>query len=88
MRLAYGPDVPAPLLEMVEFHARGIGLPLHLLEKVGASVECAERFVLAAERGAGMAFAMHLCYGEPFDALLCVPAQTAQEAELARLVRR
>lgn len=75
--LAYGPDVPAALLEVVEHHARGIGLPLHLLELVGGSLDRAEGFVLAAEKGLGLAFAMNLCYGDPFDALLA-PAPEAQ----------
>jgi hypothetical protein len=78
VRLAYGPDVPPALLDQVEHHARGIGLPLHLLEKMGASVEAAERFIVAAERGLGMALAMNEVYGQPFDELLEVTPATLE----------
>lgn len=70
VRLAYGPDVPPALLELVEFHARNIGLPLHLLELMGKAEETAEAFIVAAEQGLGLAFAMNACYGQPFEALL------------------
>lgn len=77
VRLAYGPDVPRGLLDLVEHHGRQLGLPLHLLELMGQSQEQAERFIVAAERGLGLAFAMNRCYGEPFEALLEVPVQVA-----------
>ncbi|HEV8358879.1 MAG TPA: hypothetical protein VGR28_00335 [Candidatus Thermoplasmatota archaeon] len=70
VKLAYGPDVPGAVIDIVEFHARNLGLPLHLLEMMGSNLDRAEQFVLAAERGLGMAFAMTACYGQPFDALL------------------
>lgn len=75
VRLAYGPDVPAGLLELVEFHGKQAGLPLHLLELMGRTQDQAERFILAAEKGLGIAYAMNACYGEPFEALLEVPVQ-------------
>lgn len=89
MRLAYGPDVPQALIDQVEFHARSLGLPLHLLEMMGQSTERAEQFIVAAERGLGMAFAMNVCYGEPFDAFLKPPvALAAIKAEAALGVDR
>ena len=77
VRLAYGPDVPRAVLDLVEFHGRNLGLPLHLLELMGKDADHAERFVIAAEQGLGMAFAMNACYGEPFEALLEAPVALA-----------
>lgn len=73
VRLAYGPDVPGGLLDLVEFHGKTLGLPLHLMELMGRNQEQAERFIVAAETGLGLAFAMNACYGQPFDALLEAP---------------
>lgn len=77
VRLAFGPDVPPGLLDLVEHHGRSIGLPLHLLERMGKSVEQAEQFILAAEKGLGLAFAMNDVYGAPFDALLGAEVKVA-----------
>lgn len=77
VRLAYGPDVPQGLLDLVEHHGTSIGLPLHLLERMGQSVEQAERFIVAAEQGLGLAFAMNEAYGAPFDALLGAEVKVA-----------
>lgn len=80
--LAYGSDVPAAMLEVVEFYARRIGLPLHLLEQMGSSLSQAERFILAAERGLGMAYAMSITYelpeGLPFESLVPALPQPAE----------
>lgn len=86
VRLAYGPDVPQGLVDLLEFHGKHLGLPLHLLELMGKSQDQAERFILAAEKGLGLAFAMNACYGEPFDALLEAPVQVKDP--FAGLVRR
>jgi hypothetical protein len=77
VRLAYGPDVPRGLLDLVEFHGKNLGLPLHLMERMGQSVDEAERFIVASERGLGLAFAMNATYGQPFDALLGAEVRVA-----------
>lgn len=86
--LAYGPDVPRALVDLLEHHARNIGLPLHLLELMGKDQEQAERFIVAAEQGLGLAFAMNVCYGEPFDAMLEAPPLATLASDITGHVSR
>ncbi len=54
--LAYSNDVPAPVRDILEHHARSLGLPLSSLEAVGGDLDVAERFIVACETGQGLAF--------------------------------
>ncbi|HVL86543.1 MAG TPA: hypothetical protein VM681_00845 [Candidatus Thermoplasmatota archaeon] len=60
LNLAYGVDVPAPLLEIMEHHARRLGLPLSQVELLGQDTETVEGFLLAIERGAARSYASSL----------------------------
>jgi len=82
--LAFGPDVPRPLLDLVEHHAHHLGLPLHVLEQLGKDAERAEGFILAAEQGLGVAFAMTITYGPPFDRLLDPPSREPRGPPMPR----
>ena len=57
LSVAYGPDVPPALAEVLEHHARQVGLSLGALEVIGASLSFVEAFIVAAEDGNGLAFA-------------------------------
>lgn len=56
LSVRYGDDVPPALAAMVEHHAKAEGLSLAALELVGASLDFAERFIVACENGEGHAF--------------------------------
>lgn len=51
LNLAYSPAVPPPLLAEMELAAMGIGLPLHVVERLGQSVHVCRAFVAAARAG-------------------------------------
>ncbi|HVL47657.1 MAG TPA: hypothetical protein VM889_03785 [Candidatus Thermoplasmatota archaeon] len=55
--LAYAPDVPRAMLDVLEHHGRRLGLPLSTLEAIGQSLDLVERFIVECERGYGEAFA-------------------------------
>lgn len=52
----YAADVPPPMIEVLEHHARAHGLSLGALEVIGASLDFVEAFIVAAEDGAAAAF--------------------------------
>jgi len=64
--LRYGLDVPAAVAEMLEHHARSIGLPLADIELVGRDLATAEAFICAAERGFAAEFASATVEGRPW----------------------
>ncbi|HEX2021708.1 MAG TPA: hypothetical protein VHH36_03295 [Candidatus Thermoplasmatota archaeon] len=61
----YGPDVPPAIAEMLEHHARACGASLDALEVLGASLDFAERFIVAAESGRAMAWLREMGLAPP-----------------------
>lgn len=58
LNLDYGDDVPAALLDLVELHARHLGLPLAAVETIGQDLERTEAFLVAVEDGRALAFGL------------------------------
>lgn len=57
LRLAYNPEVPATMIDLLEHHARALGLPLATVEAIGQSLDLVEAFVTESEAGRGQFFA-------------------------------
>lgn len=55
--LAYAPDVPRAMLDVLEHHGRRLGLSLPALEAIGQSLDLVERFIVEYESGRGEVFA-------------------------------
>lgn len=67
LSVRYGNDVPRAMTELLEHHARHAGLSLAALEILGASLDHAEAFIIAAEDGNGADFARKLGLLPPED---------------------
>jgi len=67
LSVRYGNDVPAALAEVLEHHARQVGLSLAAIEVLGASLDFAEAFIVASEDGDGALFARKLGLLPPSD---------------------
>ncbi|MHB8585755.1 MAG: hypothetical protein ACYDDF_07960 [Thermoplasmatota archaeon] len=57
LNLAYAPDIPRSMIEVLEFHARRIGLPLSEVEALGQSLDLVEAFIVESEAGRGSVYA-------------------------------
>jgi hypothetical protein len=76
LSVKYGADVPPAMAEMAEHHARGAGLPLGVLEAVGASLDFIEAFIVASEEGRAEEFAVDAGLLPPKDKVSLGAAQT------------
>ncbi len=63
LNLAYGQDVPPTVVDLIEHHARSLGLALGTLECVGTDLDVAEGFIFACERGEGASYAYAVEHG-------------------------
>lgn len=57
LNLTYHPDVPTAVIEMIEHHARRLGVTLDALELIGQSLDLSESFIVASESGMGAEYA-------------------------------
>lgn len=67
LSVRYGADVPRALADLVEHHARLAGLSLGALEVIGASLDFAESFIVAAEDGNGLDWAREAGLAPPLE---------------------
>ncbi len=64
LSVPYAADVPRAMIEVLEHHARQHGVSLEALEKIGATLDGVETFIVAAEDGKVGAFLADL-FGAP-----------------------
>lgn len=60
LSVRYGADVPPALADLLEHHARHVGLSLGALEIIGASLDFVEAFIVASEDGRGLEYAQDM----------------------------
>jgi hypothetical protein len=65
LQVRYGADVPPAIAQLIEHHARATGLSLAAIEIIGASLDFAEAFIIAAEDGHGLDHAARLGLAPP-----------------------
>lgn len=67
LSVRYGPDVPLAMAELLEHHARSVGLSLGAIEVLGASLDFVEAFIVASEDGQGSDYARQMGLLPPLD---------------------